>query len=350
MKLEKLKNGDWSCRLYLGGGRSDPVRVRLRAPSQKELRILIAEKQAEYQRGELKAPGKARSLRECYEAYIDSRRSVLSPSTLRGYISASKNSFQSLMDRDIDSLHHEEVQAEISKRSAVVAPKTIKNEVALFISVCAVYRSQPLTGTFNVPKKKKRDLYVPTREDVEALLRVCRSDSFYRELELPIMLGAFCGLRRGEIAALRYEDVDLKSKTVNISKALVLTPDLREEEKAPKSYAGYRSLALPPQVVDVIKARKRSGLPLIGFNLSQLSDIFRTVVKKAGVTPFRFHDLRHFFASQLILLGVPDAYAIRMTGHSTTSMLQSVYQHTYGDELENIRLKIAAGFASKNTR
>ena len=55
---------------------------------------------------------------------------------------------------------------------------------------------------------------------------------------------------------------------------------------------------------------------------------FIQACKEAGVEPCRFHDLRHFSASESLALGVPDKYSMRRMGHKTDNMLKNVYQHT----------------------
>ena len=67
-----------------------------------------------------------------------------------------------------------------------------------------------------------------------------------------------------------------------------------------------------------------------------MSNKFPHELEKAGLHRFRFHDLRHYFASTLLALGVPDLYVIRIIGHSTTSMLEH-YQHVLSDEDRKFR-------------
>ena len=58
---------------------------------------------------------------------------------------------------------------------------------------------------------------------------------------------------------------------------------------------------------------------------------FKRICKKAGVEPCRFHDLRHFMASEGHALGIPNKYLMKRMGHKTENMLQNVYQHTISD-------------------
>jgi integrase len=59
-------------------------------------------------------------------------------------------------------------------------------------------------------------------------------------------------------------------------------------------------------------------------------------MRKHGYEGIRFHDLRHLNASVMLMLGIPDKYAMERGGWSTTSTLKSVYQETFSDERRSV--------------
>ena len=71
-------------------------------------------------------------------------------------------------------------------------------------------------------------------------------------------------------------------------------------------------------------------------NASTLSYHFEQACKRAGVRKMRFHDLRHYSASVLLMLGVPDKYAMERMGHATNNMLKTVYQHTMAEKRSEV--------------
>ena len=329
MKIEKTKNGLYTARVYLGMQDGKRIQKRFTAKTQAELKRKV--NNALYLQGikPEEAPELSPKLSDAFDMFISARDSTLSPATLKAYISIRSSSFRSLMDKPVDTITSEDIQREINAMAPVASPKTIKNKIALLMSVIDKYALKPLQRDYKMPPRvKDKSMSIPTKEDVDRMISFCHSDPYYKEYELPILLGAYCGLRRGEIGALTYEDVDLKSKSLSVSKAQVLTQYNEHEIKAPKTYAGYRSVPLNDYMVALIKQRKKDRLPLIGVNVSQISSVFKTIKAKTGVS-CRFHDLRHFFASMLLVNGVPDLYAIKLTGHSTTSMLKQVYQHVF---------------------
>lgn len=165
-------------------------------------------------------------------------------------------------------------------------------------------------------------------------------------MELPILLGAMAGLRRSEIAALTYNDVDFENKTITINKAMVLNNKNEWIIKQPKTAAGNRKIQVSESIIDVAKKRQAAALPLITLKPSHITDRFTDVLKRAGVPHFRFHDLRHYNASVMLALGVPDKYAISRMGHSTTNMLQNVYQHLIDEKQKEVNNQINNFFNS----
>ena len=152
---------------------------------------------------------------------------------------------------------------------------------------------------------------------------------------MPVLLAALCGLRRSEIAALTWDDIDLEEGTIRINKALGVTED-GYALKAPKTYAGYRKAEIPERVKIVLQRLSEERKPITELNIQTMTNKFPNELQKAGLPRFRFHDLRHYFASTLLALGVPDLYVIKIIGHSTTSMLEH-YQHVLSDEDKKFR-------------
>ena len=67
-----------------------------------------------------------------------------------------------------------------------------------------------------------------------------------------------------------------------------------------------------------------------------ITDRFADILNKCGVPHFRFHDLRHYNASVMLALGIPDKYAMARMGHSTPNMLQNVYQHLLSEKEKEV--------------
>ena len=164
-------------------------------------------------------------------------------------------------------------------------------------------------------------------------------------MQLAIKLGAFMGLRRSEICALTYDDIDFKQKKLSINKAMVINDKKEYVIKTTKTTSSTRTLDIPNIVLNDLKL-----VPLpINLKPSQISDRFIDISRKSEVN-CRFHDLRHFYASVMLSLGVPDKYAMERMGHSTSNMLKTVYQHTFENKQAEITNKLNDFFNEYNTK
>ena len=188
----------------------------------------------------------------------------------------------------------------------------------------------------------KEEIEVPTPEEIKLLFEL----SYGTEMYLPIRLAAMCGLRRSELCALQWSDVDFKNKTLSINQALV--PDRNENYvlKSTKSRAGMRKVRIPEPVLADLKKYRGIG-PVVTLKPGQISRKFYEIRKKHFKRRIRLHDLRHYYASIMLLLGIPDKYAMKFIGHSTPDMLKRTYQHIFKNEEAQFLDRIDDYFSTK---
>jgi integrase len=153
-----------------------------------------------------------------------------------------------------------------------------------------------------------------------------------------VLLAAWCGLRRGEVIALRREDIDLDAGTVTVRRARV---ELLESPGAafdadPKTDAGKRTVAVPPHVLPVLRAHMsewagpdlvfvgRDGQPIRGDAIRQA---FTRARNKVGMPGFRFHDLRHTGQTLAASAGATTKDLMRRLGHASP-VAANRYLHT----------------------
>lgn len=164
---------------------------------------------------------------------------------------------------------------------------------------------------------------------------------------------ALCGLRRGEIAGLRWSDVDVAGKTVSIANNRVSAGG-RTVENDPKSATSRRTLPLPDRMVSVLKAAKarqagerlavgadyglgtyvvsnEAGEP---YSPAVLSRYWRDAVKAAGVRHIKLHAARHTCATLMHLQGVPVAVIAAWIGHKDASLTMRLYAHSQDTALK----------------
>lgn len=150
-----------------------------------------------------------------------------------------------------------------------------------------------------------------------------------------VALAAWCGLRRGEVCALRTDDVDLDLARVSVRKNYVeLLEAPRKFEKDPKSEAGKRSVTIPPHILPLLRrhAREFAG-PEFFFTdrhgrRARGNTIYQAFVRardQIGVT-ISFHDLRHTGQSLAAATGASLVDLKKRLGHSSTAAAQR-YMH-----------------------
>jgi integrase len=167
-------------------------------------------------------------------------------------------------------------------------------------------------------------------------------------LAAPALVALFTGMRRGEILALRWGNVDLDGKIIRVRESLEETrAGLRF--KGPKSKAGVRDITLPTVVIETLQAHRKRLLErrlmlgqgkLADTDLvfpawdgspqrpNSLGSLWYDLAKelKLGVS---FHGLRHTHASQLIDAGVDVVTIARRLGHSSPAITLQVYAHLF---------------------
>jgi len=157
----------------------------------------------------------------------------------------------------------------------------------------------------------------------------------YRAL---ILLAAWCGLRWGEVSELRRNDLDLASMTVRVERAVVWRKG-RPTVGTPKSRAGVRTIALPPNLGPALRRHLAEhampgpdGLLFPNaartghLHVNTLSKTYHRARRVAGRPDLRFHDLRHSAATMAAQAGATLAELMTRMGHSTAKAAL-VYQH-----------------------
>ena len=258
--------------------------------------------------------------------YIDSRKNVLSPSTIRAYNGISKALPEPFAKKRIYAITNADVQSVINQIAKEHSPKTVRNYSGL-ISAVLSYHGIRLDSP-RLPQKKKAEAYIPTEEDVKKIFEKLKGTKY----EVPIMLAAM-GLRRSEICALEVSDID--GTMCHINKALVEGPD-GFTVKGTKTTDSTRTIILPEYLVERIR---QQGYVFDGFP-STIGQALRRVQKELGIPPFGLHKLRHFFASYMHHLGYSDKQIQDMGGWKTPDILRTVYQHSM--ELEEAKKSAAS--------
>lgn len=329
-KAKKLPSGNWRVQVY---DYTDGERKRkyksFTAATKKEAEYMAAE--FNLNKKHIKGAVDI-TLGEAIDRYIKSKNKVLSPATVREYKRMRKADMQGLMDIKLPKITQEIIQQEINLEATTHSPKSVRNMHGLLSAVLGVYLPKFRINT-TLPQKTKPKLNIPTDAAVKQLVEVVKGT----DLEVPVLLAAFGPLRRGEICALD-PSTDLHGNKLTINKSIVMNDKYQWVTKPPKSFAGNRIVQLPAFVAEKVKEWKPT------LNPNYLSKKFRITMKNNNLDYFRFHDLRHYNASILHALNVPDKYIMQRGGWSSSAVLKNVYQHTLDDKQKQHNKNINAYF------
>jgi integrase len=180
----------------------------------------------------------------------------------------------------------------------------------------------------------------------------------------PALLAGLCGLRRGEIAALRWRHVDVERGQLTVVESAEQTRS-GVRLKAPKSGRG-RNVALPAKVIEELRAwstRQAQELLKLGTRINDdtfvcsredgamiqpqsITHAWERFVVTAGLPRIRFHDLRHSHATHMLASGVHPKIASERLGHATVGLTLDTYSHVIPGMQENAVARIDAAFAA----
>lgn len=283
---------------------------------------------------------------EAAEQYIRLRETVLSPRTCAEYRRTLKylqDKFPMFTKMRMSVISTNDVQLLISTLAAkpkdtnaarIVSPKTVSNYHGF---ITAVLKSQGVTiGAVKLPQRKNVPLNIPENEIVTQLLK----DIEGTVLEIPVLLAAFGPMRRGEICALKMDDIDFETGTVHVHRNKVLDSNGLWVEKPPKSAAGERFITYPKYVTDKIR---ECGY-VTKCTPDTITKRFTRTLDRHGFEHFRFHDLRHFAASFQIALGIPPEYIMERGGWQTNATMRR-YVHALDEQKRVMADKVNDAFS-----
>lgn len=314
MKIEKLPSGSYRIRkMYKGQMYTVTFEHK---PTQKEAMQAMA---AELDKVQTKH--ESLTFKAAADKYIESKKNVLSPSTITGYNVTIRQISDTFLEKNVHDITVLDVQTEINRMAKKCSPKTVRNYHGFISAVLGVfYPSLKLTTT--LPQKVKKKPYIPSDEEIRKILDCAKGT----EYEIPIVLACY-GMRRSEICALTMDDVS--GDTVIVNKAKVLNENKEWVIKnTAKTTASTREIIIPIEIADKIRER---GYVYKGYP-NGITKYLERVEDRLGIPRFPMHKLRHYFASRLSAMNVPEADIMRMGGWETDHVMKSVYRHAMEDK------------------
>ena len=200
------------------------------------------------------------------------------------------------------------------------------------------------------PATHPREMNVLTAEEIQRLLIQAKEDGCYELLLLELSTG----LRRGEILALQWDDLDLKTGVLRVERQVQrIKGELVVSQ--PKTRASSRSVVLPVPIVNVLRRYREESTSRWMFPSPKKEDSpmdpaavrkkLAAVLKRAGCRPLRFHDLRHTFSTNALEHGMDIKTLSTIIGHASSATTLNVYAHVTDEMRQRAADRIDRGIA-----
>jgi integrase len=308
---------------------------------------------------------------EYLTAWIDAHARKIKPTTLNRYRELIKDylvpRLGSIKLQELKPLHVEQFYNSMAEQVGVagkhLAPRTARQAGAILktalkqaVEVENLITINPATRV----KLPKSNSVTPTPfnfSELKQFLDVARSHRLY----FYFRLSAYTGARRGELLALKWGDFD--GKTINLTKNRTsIGNEVIEQNTTKGGNNGQRRVPLDNETIEQFKEHRRrqlsermalgeywhdteyvftqeNGLPLY---TNTVSDLYRKLIKKAGLRHNRLHDLRHAHATELLRLGEPLHVVANRLGHRDAMVTATIYAHVSSEQAETASERFAS--------
>jgi integrase len=192
------------------------------------------------------------------------------------------------------------------------------------------------------PRVQRIEMSIWNEQEVYQFLEAAKATPYYALFYLAL----FTGMRRSEILALKWQDIDFVLGEVSVNRSLHVLKGGKVILRSPKTKTGKRTVALPPSAFLVLhehRTTQESNSLMLGKLLNETEYVFSTLgrpllpntvshawfklIKRIGIKSIRFHDARHTHASLMLKQGIHPKIVQERLGHSSISITLDTYSH-----------------------
>jgi integrase len=348
--IRSRTKGSWQITIYAGfdaeGKRKRHIETihGRKGDAQKRLNELLVN----MEKGIYAPPGRltvAEHLHNWLEGYCKTK---CSPRTYDGYQSIiEQHLIPALGHIPLKNLHPQAIQTYYGQAVEKLSPLTVHHHhrtlsQSLKYAVRQGYLGRNPAEMVDPPSPRRTPMRTMTPSEVETLFDMAKDSAYYPAIYTAVSTG----LRQAELLGLRWRDIDLDMLSISVSQVLYKRRGVCQY-KEPKTEHSRRRVAMTPKLATYLRGYRaeREGLSLLlGKPLTLdslvfanvegkpidpcvLSHAFGKIVKRAGLRGVRFHDLRHTFASLMLLRGAKPKVISEALGHSSVAFTMDTYSH-----------------------
>ena len=283
---------------------------------------------------------------EYLSEWVTLRSSGLAPRTVECYNGLIENHIRpALRGVAVDALSCESLQRFLS---LIITAGHSRTAQLCFVLMRAAYRDGVRSGILSEDPTARilRPRHEPaaprywTPEEIKDFLSACPGFRWGHAW----LLALLCGLRRGELAGLRWSDVDFEGRVLHIRNQRQRLEGVGVVDLAPKSRAGRRDIPMPPLVYDTLSREFRrqrlqqakgailpayvvSGVDNRPIDPHRLNRALSVDMSSCHLRPINLHGLRHSMATAAVAAGIPIKVLQSLLGHAQYSTTADVYAH-----------------------
>jgi len=328
--IKKTKNGMYRARVFVGrDANGKQLFESVTRTGEKECKSAARKIEQELEDKKFINVGNIK-LVNWVDEWIRLNKGRLSPSTVGLYKIYSnahyKPFFKQMKLSQVNEIH---IRQFMSEKMKTLSPNTVRKLMTVLGKMLReILKDKNPVKDIEIPKKAKYNPIVPTTKEFE-LLREVVIGTFDEPI---ILIAAWCGLRRGEIFALKPNDIDWNKGMITVDESYAINDDYMYEYKSPKSDNGFRIVSAPDELMSILdvyyKSLKKVPERLFNMRPDHYSDRFHAIIvnfnadkeQQDKLPLIRFHDLRHYHASWLYENDFPDQYAARHMGHDIQTL------------------------------
>lgn len=277
------------------------------------------------------------------EEWLKYKKNTVKKSTYYNYsYSVAKYLYPSFAGKNITKIKN--YDNFIEELSDTLSPKTVRDIVTKLKEIINFYEEEHNTKInvkkMSLPKINKKEIQILSNKEKQKLEKYCIEQNSLKSLGILICLNT--GLRIGEVCALRWENVDFESRKIHIEKTIERIYS-KEENKTiviidtPKSITSVRTIPINSKLYNILKQirgkSKKTDFVLTGSSEHYVEPRnyqyhFKEILKRSKVKKYKFHTLRHTFATNCIEAGMDIKSLSEILGHADVSITLNIYVHS----------------------
>ena len=308
-----------------------------------EQKMLLLTKQLKGVREIIVSRRKRKDFEVVTEEWLKYKKNTVKKSTYYNYsYSVAKYLYPSFAGKNITKIKN--YNNFIEELSDTLSPKTVRDIVTKLKEIINFYEEEHNTKLnikkMSLPKMNKKEIQILSNKEKQKLEKYCIEQNSLKSLGILICLNT--GLRIGEVCALRWENIDFESKKIHIEKTIERIYS-KEENKTiviidtPKSITSVRTIPINSKLYNILKQirgkSKKTDFVLTGSSEHYVEPRnyqyhFKEILKRSKVKKYKFHTLRHTFATNCIEAGMDIKSLSEILGHADVSITLNISVHS----------------------